>query len=60
MKATSVPVVDTMYDFLGKCIKLKFVIREGSHERLGNDCTEQCGSHTLEHLISTEIGTEHV
>jgi hypothetical protein len=60
VKATSVPVVDTIDDFLKNSIKLKFVIREGYYELLGNDSTEQCGSHTVHHLISIDFGREHI
>ena len=40
-------------------IKLKFVISEGHNELPANDSTEQCGSPSVEHLISTLFETEH-
>jgi len=50
---------DTFCDFLKNYIKLKFVIREGHNALPANDSTEQCGGHSVEHLISAVFETEH-
>jgi hypothetical protein len=49
---------DKICDFLKNYIKLKFIIREGHNELPANDSTEQCGGHSVEHLVCTVFEIE--